>query len=88
MSERGRILPRLKSCLETIIDVRTAVEAGFLEPGLTEKFCRLEKFLQVADLTGVSEQEISLVEEAVNRLLKEWSIFSREAEAGKPAALN
>ena len=88
MKDQDRILLRLKSCLRTILDAQNDLGVGFLDPALAEQFKVLENTLQSVDLIGVTEREICMVEDAVNRLLRELAALSSKTETAGLAAIN
>lgn len=64
-------LLRLKSCIETILEIHQALKTETLAPDLARRLDELKALMAKLETASLVEQDISLVEAATNHLLKE-----------------
>jgi hypothetical protein len=64
-------LLRLRSCIETILEIHQALETETLAPDLARRLDELKSLMTKLDQASLVEQDVSLVEAATNHLLKE-----------------
>ena len=68
---------RLKSCVQTILDLQNALDEDYLDHKLVRKLKMMEETLSSMEMGVVSEEDMRLIEEATNRLLDEFrQVFS------------
>jgi len=67
---------RVGSCIGTIIDVHQSISSPYENEDFISSFYELRDSIDYMDMSGVSEQDVRLVEQATNALLGEFrSIF-------------
>lgn len=71
----GKLQIRLKSCLQTIIDLQPAIQKGYGEE-FAEDFSRLQIWLGRVESMELGEEDVQRLEELTCELLKA-SCFSR-----------
>lgn len=62
---------RIKSCIETILDLNERLGEGKIKPEIVEKFRRLMNSFTFLEDDMVDEKELNSIEEATNELLEE-----------------
>ncbi len=70
-SDKRRFRDRLESCVNTILDLNDRLGEGKIRPDIIEHFKRLKKSFARLDENMVNEKDVSKIEEATNKLLKE-----------------
>lgn len=66
-----RAQARIKSCIETILDLNERLGEGKIRPEIIERFRRLLNSFSFLEDDMVDEKELSSIEEATNELLGE-----------------
>ncbi|MBW2610038.1 MAG: hypothetical protein JRC68_06810 [Deltaproteobacteria bacterium] len=67
---------RVESCIGTIIDVHQSISSPYENEDFISRFYELRDSIDDMDMSGVSDRDIRLVEQATNALLGEFrSIF-------------
>jgi hypothetical protein len=62
---------RLKSCIQTVVDIHQALDSARLVPDLTQRFAELKDLLLKLDPAAIREEDVARVESATNHLLGE-----------------
>ncbi|MCX7821930.1 MAG: hypothetical protein N2260_00620 [Syntrophobacterales bacterium] len=62
---------RIKSCIETILDLNERLGEGKIKPEIVEKFRKLLNSFAFLEDDMVDERELNNIEEATNQLLEE-----------------
>lgn len=62
---------RLKNCIGTIMDVHRSIGFRHGNHGFMVRFDALSRAVEHLDLSGVSEKEVRMIEQATNALLGE-----------------
>jgi len=68
---------RLKSCVQTVLEVHQALTTSQLVPDLEARFKELRDVLSLLDSAAVGEEEVRRVERATNFLLSELKPLTR-----------
>jgi len=64
-------LLRLRSCIETILEIHQALKTETLAPDLARRLDELKSLMSRLEHASLVEQDVSLVESATNHLLRE-----------------
>ena len=68
---------RLKSCIQTVVDVHQTLKTQELAPELEDRFHELKQILVNLDVAAIDEGEVARVESATNYLLSELKPITR-----------
>jgi len=66
---------RVGSCIGTIIDVHQSISSPDESEDFISRFYELRESIDDMDMSGISEHDVSLVEQATNALLSEFKSF-------------